>query len=604
MSRILRLMALCCAALCSQMTFAQPRVIGIDELFRLAEEQSMSIRSFESGAAAAAEGVRAARAERLPDVGVTVSASFLGDGRLWDRSFGEGMKVDIPHFGNNFALEAQQVVYAGGAVRSGIRMAELEQRDAETSLERNRQDICFLLLGHYLNLYKADNRIRTLLTAAAAGALVCNLVTPHVRLLPLLWAVCFVEGMCKIQGTFECMSTIQLWITPQRDFTAFFPVLHIVILGCMQLSTIITTALMHHYHWVWMHLLVSALMAVDLLIVRLCTRHFRIVRKMPLYGIDWLGALLWVALLLQVAYLFDYGEWYDWWYSPVMRRLAVTSVATLALCLWRMNTIRHPYIEPRMWSYRHLFPILILITLVEMLLATEHVLEGAFYEQTMHYDATVSVLVTRWVLVGVLAGCGFAYWWMHVRRMSYVRLLTVGIAALAAYLLGYYFTVSADIHVSQLYLPAACRGFAYAILSATFMVCLEEIMTFQHFFQALSVFNMLHMVVGGVIGAAIYTEAFTYYTADNMARYGAAVDSVAFTRAPFDMWAFMEGFAGRMIATSVKQVYGWAAYACIGLLLLFLLYDAPARRALKPIPMWRTVRSDVARSLRRIVVRR
>lgn len=445
---------------------------------------------------------------------------------------------------------------------------------------------------------------RTLLTAAAAGALVCNLVAPHVRLLPLLWALCFVEGMCKIQGTFECMSTIQLWITPQRDFTAFFPVLHIVILGCMQLSTIITTALMHHYHWVWMHLLVSALMAVDLLIVRLCTRHFRIVRKMPFYGIDWLGALLWVALLLQVAYLFDYGEWYDWWYSPVMRRLAVTSVATLALCLWRMNTIRHPYIEPRMWSYRHLFPILILITLVEMLLATEHVLEGAFYEQTMHYDATVSVLVTRWVLVGVLAGCGFAYWWMHVRRMSYVRLLTVGIAALAAYLLGYYFTVSADIHVSQLYLPAACRGFAYAILSATFMVCLEEIMTFQHFFQALSVFNMLHMVVGGVIGAAIYTEAFTYYTADNMARYGAAVDSVAFTRAPFDMGAFMEGFAGRMIETSVKQVYGWAAYACIGLLLLFLLYDAPARRALKPIPMWRTVRSDVARSLRRIVVRR
>ena len=162
MSRILRLMALCCAALCSQMTFAQPRVIGIDELFRLAEEQSMSIRSFESGAAAAAEGVRAARAERLPDVGVTVSASFLEDGRLWDRSFGEGMKVDIPHFGNNFALEAQQVVYAGGAVRSGIRMAELEQRDAETSLERNRQDICFLLLGHYLNLYKIDTRIRVL----------------------------------------------------------------------------------------------------------------------------------------------------------------------------------------------------------------------------------------------------------------------------------------------------------------------------------------------------------------------------------------------------------------------------------------------------------
>ncbi len=72
------------------------------------------------------------------------------------------------------------------------------------------------------------------------------------------------------------------------------------------------------------------------------------------------------------------------------------------------------------------------------------------------------------------------------------------------YWAGYYFTLSMDIHLSQLYLPTACRGFAYAVLSATFMVCLEEIMTFRHFFQALSVFNMLHMVVGGVLGAAVY----------------------------------------------------------------------------------------------------
>ena len=43
---------------------------------------------------------------------------------------------------------------------------------------------------------------RTLLCAAAAGVLVCNLLAPHIAFLPLLWLVCFVEGMCKIQGTF------------------------------------------------------------------------------------------------------------------------------------------------------------------------------------------------------------------------------------------------------------------------------------------------------------------------------------------------------------------------------------------------------------------
>ena len=75
---------------------------------------------------------------------------------------------------------------------------------------------------------------KTLLIAASAGALVCNLLAPYITFLPLLWVVCFIEGICKIQGTFECMSNIQLWMTPKRDFTVFFPLLHIVILGSMQ----------------------------------------------------------------------------------------------------------------------------------------------------------------------------------------------------------------------------------------------------------------------------------------------------------------------------------------------------------------------------------
>ena len=45
------------------------------------------------------------------------------------------------------------------------------------------------------------------------------------------------------------------------------------------------------------------------------------------------------------------------------------------------------------------------------------------------------------------------------------------------------------------------------------MVCLDENMTFQHFFQGLSVFNMLHMVVGGVLGGAVYApDTYTNQT--------------------------------------------------------------------------------------------
>ena len=163
MSKKKRLIGLLCiTVLCSQGLCAQTRQMGIEELFRLADEQSKSIQTYRTGKEAAEEALKATKAQRLPDVNMSLSASYWGNGKLWDRDFGNAMTIDMPHFGNNFALEAQQVVYAGGAISSGIRQAELGKLLAELDLQKNVQEIRFLLVGHYLNLYKLDNQIRVL----------------------------------------------------------------------------------------------------------------------------------------------------------------------------------------------------------------------------------------------------------------------------------------------------------------------------------------------------------------------------------------------------------------------------------------------------------
>lgn len=64
----------------------------------------------------------------------------------------------MPHFGNNFALEASQVVYAGGAISHSIALAELQHQLAQLDKEKNKQDIRFLLVGNYLELYQLHNQ--------------------------------------------------------------------------------------------------------------------------------------------------------------------------------------------------------------------------------------------------------------------------------------------------------------------------------------------------------------------------------------------------------------------------------------------------------------
>lgn len=153
---------LCSAVLCSQYLCAQSRTMGIEEMFRLADENSKSIQTYRTGKEVADENLKAAKAQRLPDISASLSGSYWGNGKLWDRDFSNATKIDMPHWGNNFALEAQQVVYAGGAISSGIELAELEKQLAEMDWQKNRQDIRFLLVEHYLNLYKLHNQIEVL----------------------------------------------------------------------------------------------------------------------------------------------------------------------------------------------------------------------------------------------------------------------------------------------------------------------------------------------------------------------------------------------------------------------------------------------------------
>ena len=152
----------------------------------------------------------------------------------------------------------------------GLYLGTLSQMMGETALMREDLLMCLYanLAGmaiYFPLLFRMKFRFtnKTLLCAAAMGVLACNLLAPHIHSLPLLWTVCFVSGICKIQGTFECMSNIQLWMTPKRDFTVFFPVLHIIILGSMQVSDWLSIRLMYHYHWTYMHFFIGSARAIS-----------------------------------------------------------------------------------------------------------------------------------------------------------------------------------------------------------------------------------------------------------------------------------------------------------------------------------------------------
>lgn len=138
---------------------AQPKeqVMTLDEMYALADANSKTIKIFETALAGAEQDVSVARNAYLPNVDVSASASYNGNVWVADRDFSNGQNFTAPHFGNEFSVEASQVVFAGGAIANSIKSMEIRKQISEWDLAEHRQQMYFLLTGYYLDLYKYRN---------------------------------------------------------------------------------------------------------------------------------------------------------------------------------------------------------------------------------------------------------------------------------------------------------------------------------------------------------------------------------------------------------------------------------------------------------------
>lgn len=333
------------------------------------------------------------------------------------------------------------------------------------------------------------------------------------------------------------------------------------------------------------------------LIIFLCQWLATLRLPLPLL---WGLCVLWMALFLQSAWLLCYGDWLDWWHSPQFRLVCGTSIITLAVCLQRMLFHPHPFYEPAMWRYPNVVPIILLIGVVEALFSCEHVLEMVYYEEVMHYDDLTTETLAQWSLPGILGGCLVSLGWLKLMRWNVYKLIAFGLMFFSLYVGGYYVLLDSGLNIEMLRIPLMCRGFSYAVLCIAFMWCLHEMMSFEHFFQALSIFNVLHMFVGGLVGAALHSYGMKYYMADGFARCSQYIDRVRISASPADFSSVVSRLVEGVMAQSIKILFGWTLLAGLFFALLMLLWDIPmVRHQIKHIPSWPRVGMGVWRGYRR-----
>ena len=427
-----------------------------------------------------------------------------------------------------------------------------------------------------------------LLITSAVVIAVCNFITMRTTNMAILLPVCFLAGVAKIQGTFECMSNIQLWMTPERDFGIFFPILHIILLTAITGSAWLAAVVAFHLSWQMMHVLTIGTMAFVVLVqLLLCQPWCPMPQRMPLKGIDISTGLLISLLMLMISYILVYGDRLMWFFSPTLRWLLALSLILLAFIMYRLKTVEQPYISLDIFKYKNVLAILFVTAVAELLLGAEHTLEEIYWTEVRGLEEHTKGALCLWSLPGVYVGVLITLYWLGHKRWKVWKLFAIGFGCILVYSMWMYFNLDVNVPIEQYRLGLAFRGCAYAILAVSLMWSLHEsVHDLQHFFMALFIFNVIHMYLAGASGYGLYTTLFKHFMADNMARYG---DYLTLTNG-VNLSTFnsqLSTLSESVMGVTLKQIFGQMIWVSGFMTFAFLLLDIPrVRTGIEKVPYW------------------
>lgn len=438
------------------------------------------------------------------------------------------------------------------------------------------------------------------LMTCSIALIVSNLVCMHTKSVPLLVATCFFAGIFRMWATFECNSTIQLWLTPKRDLSVFFCFIYLLVQSCIQVSGLLTVYTSFWATWAYVHWLIIGMLLVIMLATLWLFRGYRSLPKLPLLGIDWLGALLWGLVLMCILFVCVYGEHYDWYASGHVRAATFIGLVLLAHNLWRASFIRHPFIPLQTWTYRSVWLTFVLYIVIDLLLAPSHLFEHIYMEAILGYDS-LNVISLNWVtLLGTVAGAVFAYLTFARRKWRYKTMTVIAFSSITAYLAYFYFGIDYSLPKETLFLPLFLRSFGYVIIAICFLTALSRV-PFVYFFQALSVQAFVSAGFGGALGAAVLEYALSVTLKKNALLLSSSLDRVNPLINHLPAGELFGAVQQQALMVSMKEMYGWLILIALVCLLMFLVYESDIRPYKVLHPTYRSIRRFVKHELRTTV---
>jgi len=139
-----------------------PRLITLDEAFKLAMANNLEIKMAQKDSAIASKNLLNAKTARTPHIGAGIHYNYIGNPVLYQDFYTNDSSIDYYNHQAGWNVVARIPIYSGGAIQTRIEQEKMLSRIQNEILNMTQAQIKLVVITQFHNLYKLYREVEIL----------------------------------------------------------------------------------------------------------------------------------------------------------------------------------------------------------------------------------------------------------------------------------------------------------------------------------------------------------------------------------------------------------------------------------------------------------
>ncbi|WP_316798660.1 MFS transporter [Pedobacter frigidisoli] len=278
----------------------------------------------------------------------------------------------------------------------------------------------------------------------------------HTRIMGIVFALRFLQGVVNCGITSISLNLLFSRLKSEHAKEIGYTIFYGMILCVSPITALFSVPIVEsfEYNVVYKAIIFCFLPSAVLLFSVMNRVH--VLRKMPLYRIDWMSFVLFSVMLVLIAYVLVYGQERDWLDDPGIVA-SIVAIVTLGLTsILRQKTLKRPAIDLSVFKSRN-FSIGIVFLVILYIIRGAFSLTSSYFINVLGMDSLHANEIMLFNIAGVIFGSAIAI--RFLTQQKHLRVLWVtGFTLLFIFFLWMCLLFASEAGTNNFYIPLFLQG--------------------------------------------------------------------------------------------------------------------------------------------------